>query len=84
MSANELALALRVPATRVNDIANETRHHGGRRPSFVTLLLHYAQVLDEHAGRVRNLDGELFAECAESGFQLVEPGDVTEIELPAP
>ena len=31
-------------------------------------------------GRLGNLDGQLFAECAERALQLVQPGSVPEIE----
>ena len=49
MSSHELALALRVPATRINDIVNEKRGITADTALRLSRYFGYIQVLDEHA-----------------------------------
>ena len=55
MSASALAIALRVPATRIGAIIKgERAMHGGYCLTARPLLRHECRVLDEHAGEVND------------------------------
>ena len=81
MSANELALALRVPATRINDIVHEKR--GITADTALRLSRYFGttpQVLDEHAGILGvGGGGGSTGQCGKHGRCCPEPR-----ELPPP